>query len=113
VTGSGRGGTGNAVYRRNRALLLLNNDVCGICGHGGARTADHIVPARLWPRDENGKLLPGMDDLGNLRPSHGTMGAGRGNLNPCFQCGGRLCNQSRGDGRASRGPRRPQTRPWL
>ena len=113
MTGSGRGGTGNAVYRRNRALLLADNDVCGICQHGGSRTADHIIPARSWPRGPDGKLLPGLDDLGNLRPAHGTMGAGLHVVqNRCPTCG-RLCNQSRGDGRARRAVPRPQTRQWL
>ncbi len=112
MTGSGRSGTGNAVYRRNRALLLSQNDVCGICGHAGSRTADHVVPARLWPRDADGKLLPGLDDLGNLQPAHGTMGAGRAVIhNRCATCG-QLCNQSRGDG-GRRGSRRPRTRKWL
>jgi hypothetical protein len=110
VTGSGRGGTGNAVYRRNRALLLATDDICRICGHGGSETADHIITAKLWPRDEHGKPLPGMDDLGNLQPAHGTMGSGRDRIhNRCPVCG-RLCNQSRGAGR----PRgRAQTRKWL
>lgn len=110
MTGSGRGGTGNAVYRRNRAILLATTDICRICGHPGAQTADHIVPARFWPRDGAGKLLPGLDDLSNLGPAHGTMGAGRTVVqNRCPVCG-RLCNQSRGTGRAGG---RPQTRKWL
>lgn len=107
---SGRGGTGNAVYRKNRAILLSSDDVCGICGHRGAQTADHVVPAKLWPRDASGKLLPGLDALANLRPAHGTMGAGRGVAqNPCPVCG-RLCNQSRGEGRGR--PQRETSRDW-
>lgn len=110
MSGSGRGGTGNAVYRRNRALLLVGNDVCGICGHGGSMTADHIIPAKLWPRDASGKMMPGLDDLANLRPAHGTMGAGRAVAhNRCPTCH-RLCNQSRGAGPR---PPRPQTRRWV
>jgi hypothetical protein len=110
---SGRGGTGNAVYRRNRALLLLSNDVCALCGHSGAATADHIIPDFLWPRDEAGKRLPGFDDLGNLQPAHGTMGAGRNvTQNRCPVCH-KLCNQVKGDGRRRRGAGRPQTRRWL
>jgi hypothetical protein len=110
---SGRGGTGNASYRRNRALLLAANETCALCGHGGARTADHIIPDRAWPRGPDGKRLPGFDDLGNLQPAHGTSGAGRAVLhNRCPTCG-KLCNQSKGDGRAHRRPVRPQTRRWL
>jgi hypothetical protein len=104
---SGRGGTGNAVYRRNRALMLASDDVCRICGHGGSLTANHVVPAKFWPKDAAGKPLPGMDDLSNLEPAHGTLDPGR--INPCPVCG-RLCNQSLG-ARAPRG--RPQTRSWL
>lgn len=110
MTGSGRSGTGNAVYRRNRAMLLATTDICGICGHPGAATADHVITAKHWPRDGAGKLLPGMDDLSNLRPAHGTMGAGSGIVhNRCPVCK-QLCNQSRGSGRAGS---RPQTRKWL
>lgn len=107
---SGRSGTGNSAYRRNRALLLASNDICGICGHGGSLTADHIITAKHWPCGSDGRPLPGLDDIGNLRPSHGTMGSGRDRIhNPCPVCG-RLCNQSRG----ARPPRgRPQTRQWL
>lgn len=101
--------TGNRRYLRNRAKMLAENNVCGICGHSGALTADHIIPAKLWPRDECGKLLPGLDELTNLRPAHGSMGAGRARLiNRCVTCG-RLCNQSRGAGPAVR----VRTRKWL
>ena len=106
---SGRSGTGGAVYRRNRALLLSESDQCAICGHGGAETADHIIPDALWPRDEQGKQLPGVNDLSNLQPAHGTMGAGREvRQNRCPTCR-RLCNQSRGAGRVAA---RPATRDW-
>jgi len=105
---SGRSGTGNKVYRKNRALLLAQNTVCGICRHPGSQTADHIVDAKHWPKDATGKRLPGFDELPNLQPAHGTMGPGRGTRhNPCPVCG-RLCNQSKG----ARVARRPQTRDW-
>ena len=99
---SGRSGTGNAVYRRNRALLLALTDVCGICGHPGSMTADHIIPPARWPRG-----VTGLDDITNLRPAHGTMGR-TGPHNPCPTCG-RLCNQSRGN----RATRRPSSRDWF
>lgn len=110
--GSGRGGTGNRRYRTNRAILLARDQICGICGHGGAQTADHIVPDPLWPRDSDGKRLPGFDELDNLQPAHGTMGAGRGRQNRCPVCL-RLCNQSKGDGRR-RLPKAPRvtSRVW-
>lgn len=89
--------------------MLSQNDVCGICGHGGSLTGDHIITAKHWPRGADGKPLPGLDDLSNLRPAHGTMGSGRDRLhNHCPTCG-RLCNQSRG----ARVARRPQSRTWF
>jgi hypothetical protein len=93
---SGRGGMGAAVYRRHRADMLAHNDLCALCGHHGARSADHIVTAKDWPRDPAGRMLPGFNDPANLQPAHGTMGAGPAIIhNPCPTCGS-LCNQSRG-----------------
>ncbi len=109
MSGSGRSGTGHRVYRRNRDTLLAASDICAICGHGGARTADHIISAPFWPRDENGRMLPGFNDLTNLQPAHGTMGAGRATEhNRCPVCH-RLCNQSKGSGPS----RRPSSRDWF
>lgn len=109
---SGRGDTGNRRYRTNRAILLSQNQTCGICGHGPAEgapalTADHIVPAKLWPRDAAGRPLPGLHELTNLRPAHGTLGGGQPD-NPCNFCG-RYCNQSRG----ARVAARPASRDWF
>lgn len=88
------------AFRRAAALAVANGGgICGICGHGDAITADHIIPFRLWPRDNNGKPLPGLDAADNLRPAHGTRGTAEHNY--CYQCDrtkwphGRLCNQSR------------------
>lgn len=101
-----RPSTGGSRYRHNRAILLALDDVCGICGHPGARTADHIIQPKLWAR-----LFPdnprGVDDLANLRPAHGTMAPGQP-PNPCPTCG-RLCNQSRG---STLPVARPQSRRW-
>jgi hypothetical protein len=104
---SGRKGTGNYRYRRNRQLVLAASDICGICGHPGSRTADHIIPAKLWPRDVYGQPLPGMDEPANLQPAHGTLAPGL--LNRCPTCG-KLCNQIRNAGPR---PRRPASRRWL
>lgn len=109
MTPSGRSGTGARPYRRNRAAMLAVDDLCRICGHSGAKTADHIIPERLWPRGADGKPLPGLDAPGNLQPAHGTLGAGRGRQNRCPTCG-RLCNQSRG---ARIAAPKPATRKWL
>lgn len=90
-------------YRVNRAILLALDDLCWLCGHPGARTADHITPPCDWPVGSDGQLLPGLDDLDNLRPAHGTMGA-TGALNRCPTCG-LLCNQSRGNRALAPSPR--------
>jgi hypothetical protein len=98
-----RPSTGGWRYLHNRAVVLARSDVCWICRHPGARTADHLIPWRLWPRD-----LPGFNDIGNLAPAHGTMGSGPFKVhNRCPVCG-RLCNQSKGD----RVQGRPQSRRW-
>ncbi len=83
--------------RKNAARVLAASNLCHLCGHHGARTSDHIIPARDWPRGPDGRHLPGLDDLANLAPAHGTGGSrATGWINPCEECGGRLCNQSRG-----------------
>jgi 5-methylcytosine-specific restriction endonuclease McrA len=109
VTTSGRAGTGGWVYRKNRAALLAENTICWLCGHPGARTADHVITHKDWPRTPDGRLAPGFDDLSNLRPAHGAMGAGRTVIHNRCQVCGELCNQSRGARRIVR----PQTRKWL
>jgi hypothetical protein len=96
--------------------MLARDDLCRICGHRGARTADHIISAKFWPRDAAGRPLPGLDGPDNLQPAHGTMGAGRGRVqNRCAVCvgpdgRGRLCNQSKG---ARVRAASPSTRKWL
>jgi hypothetical protein len=93
-------------YHRNLKAVLAESDLCGICGHPGAHTGDHIIPVRQWPRDDRGKLLPGVDSKENLMPAHGTMRPGH--LNPCPVCH-RLCNQSKGGRRRTATPR---SRDW-
>lgn len=90
---SGRsGGGGGREYRKNRAILLANDDLCWLCGHRGAMTADHVISDKRWPRDAAGRKLPGFDALGNLRAAHGTVSFDR--QNRCAECG-KLCNQVR------------------
>lgn len=80
---------------RKRAAMAVARDggICGICGHPGAITADHIIPYSEWPPG-----VPGLDDLDNLRAAHGSRGPAE--HNPCYLCDprGRMCNQSRGSG---------------
>ncbi|NUV63246.1 HNH endonuclease [Streptomyces sp. CAI-85] len=66
------------AYRRARAQLLAHSDVCALCGHAGATTADHDIPVSRG----------GTHGLDNLVPAHGTEG--------CPVCG-RCCNQEKGD----------------
>lgn len=91
--------------RVNGRIVLANSDICLICGHGGARSVGHIVSAKDWPRGPDGKHLPGLDDIENLAPNHGTMGNRA--LNRCPDCH-RLCNQSWG----SRPVVSPRSRRW-
>jgi hypothetical protein len=107
-------------YLNSRAKVLAASDICGICGHPGAITCDHIVPLAVWPRDAAGRLLPGHDAPENLMPAHGTAGPGPGRLNRCLVCG-QLCNQvkkasvnvplSPGRGRYEHQPS-PHSRDW-
>lgn len=92
---SGRpGGGGGHEYKKNRALMLAEDDLCWLCGHYGAQTADHVITDKQWPRDAAGRRLPGFDARSNLRPAHGTKQPGV--LNRCPDCG-QLCNQARKD----------------
>jgi hypothetical protein len=77
-------------------VVARDGMICGICGHGGAITVDHIVTVRDWPRDAFGELLPGVDDPENLRAAHGSRRP-RAPDNPCPECRV-LCNQARGAG---------------
>lgn len=73
----------NQVSSRKRGQLiahvLAGSDVCALCGHDQADTADHITPVAHG----------GQHVLDNLRPAH---------QRPCPTCGVR-CNQVRGAGR--------------
>ncbi|MFI2577710.1 hypothetical protein ACH5AJ_36555 [Streptomyces rochei] len=68
-------------YRRARQqMFALHGSTCHLCGHEGARTADHLVPVAVdstQPVDPHG-----------MRPAHGSG-------NPCPTCR-RHCNQERG-----------------
>lgn len=68
-------------YRRARVqMFALYGHTCHLCGHAGARTADHLVPVAL---DADQPIDPR-----RMRPAHGSG-------NPCPTCG-RHCNQERG-----------------
>lgn len=83
----------SAEHRRNRLILLAVSDLCHLCGHHGARTADHIITPADWQTRFG--TLAGVDGLGNLAPAHGNLGNGPIH-NRCTTCG-KVCNQVRGD----------------
>ncbi len=78
------------TYRVTVARMLASDDLCHLCGHHGARTADHIISVREWLRRYG--TYAGVNHPSNMRPAHGTMGRIR---NRCPECK-RLCNQQRG-----------------
>lgn len=54
-------GRGGPSWRRKRAFVLGQSDICWMCGRPGATTVDHLVPLKDG----------GTSDLSNLRPAHG------------------------------------------
>lgn len=73
-------------WRRVRQQVLAEHaGICGLCGHGGARYVDHRIPIGKW------RAMGGdPNDPANLQPAHGA-------LNKCAECGGKACNESKGD----------------
>jgi 5-methylcytosine-specific restriction endonuclease McrA len=61
-----------------RRGVLGADDVCIVCGHGGADSVDHVIPKSVAP-----ELA---EDPGNLAPCH---------HEPCPVCGQR-CNNVKG-----------------
>ena len=66
-------------FRQLRARVLAESDVCIVCGHGGADSADHVHPV-----SKGGARV----DPDNLAPIHGVKG--------CPVCL-RKCNSEKGD----------------
>lgn len=92
-----RGKAQGSVWRKFvRETLQAHGTTCWICGHGGASTADHVVP---YTEDDNRAL-----DLSNLRPAHG-------NPRPCATCSSAAgkpvyCNEIKGMGSVERARRK-------
>lgn len=63
-------------WRRLRARILSESDVCHICGHHGSDAVDHVIPL----------YRGGTNDPTNLRPAHHT--------SECPTCG-RKCNREK------------------
>lgn len=57
----------NRPFRRARAEVLSQSDVCWLCGHIGADTVDHVIPLRVLR--ETGQMHLA-NDASNLRPAH-------------------------------------------
>ena len=63
-------------WRRTRAAILSQSDICHLCGHPGSGDIDHLIPRSLGGDPK---------DPGNLAPAHGA-------LSRCPVCG-LCCNQ--------------------
>jgi hypothetical protein len=63
-------------------VIAAHSGICHLCGHPGAKQADHI---EVYAENQD-------DSIGNLRPAHGTAGKQK---NPCPVCG-LNCNNIRG-----------------
>lgn len=71
-------GRSTRPFRRIRALVLATSTVCGICGHDGSDSVDHVVPRSVD--------LSIAEEITNLQPAH---------YRPCPVCS-RRCNSERG-----------------
>ncbi|MCX4780068.1 HNH endonuclease [Streptomyces sp. NBC_01264] len=66
------------AYRKQRARLLAESNVCHLCGHPGADVVDHVRPVSRGADPE---------DTSNWLPAHG--------VKRCPTCG-RNCNGEKG-----------------
>jgi 5-methylcytosine-specific restriction endonuclease McrA len=57
-------------FKRLRARLLEESDICWLCGQAGADTADHVIPLSLAPHLA--------EEADNLRPAHRGCNSSRG-----------------------------------
>ncbi|HCA86364.1 MAG TPA: HNH endonuclease [Streptomyces sp.] len=82
------------AYRKTRARVLADSDVCIVCGHAQADAVDHIVS-----RARGGHPT----DPDNLAPIHGVTG--------CPTCG-RKCNNEKSDKPLTQVTRLKTSRDW-
>jgi len=76
-----------------RLTIATHGDTCHLCGHGGATSADHVIP----------RSQGGADLVENCRPAH---------FHPCPTCGVR-CQQVRGDRPLDEYPRTLVADAWI
>ncbi|WP_326597761.1 HNH endonuclease [Streptomyces sp. NBC_01803] len=82
------------AYRKMRARVLAESDVCIICGHPDSDAVDHVTPVA-----RGGARL----DPDNMAPIHGVTG--------CPTCG-RKCNNEKSDRPLSQVTRLKTSRDW-
>lgn len=88
-------GRSTRPFRRARAQVLSDSDICCICGHPGSDSVDHTIPRSV--------SLELAEDADNLRPAH---------HEPCPTCGQR-CNRVRGTRPLSEVVRLETSRDWF
>lgn len=71
-------GRSTRTFRRMRDNTIAASDICIVCGHRGADSADHIIPIDIAPHLA--------EDPDNLGPCH---------HEPCPTCS-RRCNRDKG-----------------
>ena len=79
-------GRSTRTFKRMRARILEQSNICWLCGQAGADTVDHIVPLSIAP--DMG------EDAANLMPAH------------------RACNSSKGARLAENVRALPSSRRW-
>lgn len=63
-------GRSSRQWKRLRARVLEDSDICWLCGQPGADTADHVIPRSVAPH-----LAESLD---NLAPAHRSCNSRRG-----------------------------------
>ncbi|OKK06428.1 hypothetical protein AMK26_10425 [Streptomyces sp. CB03234] len=91
---AGRADLTSYAYRKARARVLAESDVCIMCGHGQADATDHVIPV-----SKGGAQT----DPDNLAPIHGVDG--------CPVCG-RKCNNDKGNKSLAELTRLVTSRDW-
>lgn len=83
------------AYRKARARILAESDICLLCGHAGSQAVDHVTPVARGGHPT---------DPDNLAPIHGVQG--------CPTCG-RKCNNEKSDKTLPQVTRIVTSRDWF